>query len=207
MKISVRDLGNHEVRQVDVPDEVFGYPYNEHLIHEAVEAYRAAQRAGTHQAKTRAEVSGSGRKLWRQKGTGRARVGDIRTPKWRKGGIVHGPRPRSHAKGLTPREKRNALKSALSQRVAGENLVVLENLDLDSHKTKDFVNHLLGLGVRGKVLIVDSRDNENLTLASRNHPKVKNVDALGVNVYDVVDRPWIVVSESALERLVEVLSK
>lgn len=207
MKISVKNLGNHEVREIDVPDAVFGYPYNEHLIHQAVEAYRAAQRRGTHQAKTRAEVSGSGRKLWRQKGTGRARVGDIRNPKWRKGGIVHGPRTRSHETGLTPREKRNALKSALSRRFATEGVVVLDSLDLDSHKTKDLANHLRGLGIDDKVLLIDSRDNENLGLASRNHPKVKAVDALGLNVYDVVDRPWIVVSEPALERIVEVLSK
>lgn len=207
MKISVKNLDNEQVREIDLPEVVFEAPYNEHLIHQAVEAYRAAQRRGTHKVKNRSEVSGSGRKLWRQKGTGRARVGDIRTPKWRKGGIVHGPRVRSHETGLTPREKRNALKSALSRRLALEGLVVLDSFELEDPKTKHLAGRLTGLGIEGKALLVDDRGNENLTRASRNHPKLKSVDALAVNVYDVVDRPWLVLSESALEQLVEVLSK
>lgn len=207
MKIAVRNLDNEEVRQIDLPDEVFAYPFKEHLVHEAVQAVRAARRAGTHKVKTRSEVSGSGRKLWRQKGTGRARVGDIRNPKWRKGGIVHGPQPRSHAKGLSAREKRNALRSALSVRASEERLVVLDSFELEAPKTKALAGRLSGLGVQGKALLVDGRDNRNLTLASRNNPALKTVDALGVNVYDVLDRTYLVVSEEALERLVEVLSK
>jgi large subunit ribosomal protein L4 len=207
MKIAVKNFDNQQVREVEVPDAVFAYPYNEHLIHEAVEAYRAGLRAGTHKTKTRSEVSGSGKKLWRQKGTGRARTGDIRNPKWRKGGTVHGPVPHSHEKHLSVREKKNALKSALSRKAADAQIVVLESMDLDGHRTKDFLQRLGGLGVAGKALLVDSHDNQNLTLAARNVPGLKTVDALGVNVYDVVHRGVLVVSEGALNRLVEVLAK
>jgi large subunit ribosomal protein L4 len=207
MKIEVKNLKNKPVREIELPEAVFGYPYKEHLIHEAVQAVLAAQRAGTHKVKDRSEVSGSGRKLWRQKGTGRARTGDIRNPKWRKGGIVHGPQPRSYANGLSPREKRNALKSALSRKLAEGELMVLDSLELDSHKTKELVAQLGGLGIDGKALLVDSRDNDNLARASRNNPALKTVDALAVNVYDVVGRPWLLLSEDALARLVEVLTK
>jgi large subunit ribosomal protein L4 len=207
MKIAVKNFDNQQVREIEVPDEVFGYPYKEHLIHEAVQAYLAALRRGTHKTKTRAEVSGSGKKLWRQKGTGRARTGDIRNPKWRKGGTVHGPVPRSYEKDLSRREKRNALKSALSKKLEEQRIVVLESLELPSHKTRELVKRLGGLGVDGKALLVDTRDNGKLALASRNERSLKAVDALAVNVYDVVDRGYLIVSESALNRLVEVLAK
>jgi large subunit ribosomal protein L4 len=207
MKISVRNMAGKAVKDIELPEAVFDYPYKEHLVHEAVEAVRAAARRGTHSTKTRAEVSGSGRKLWRQKGTGRARVGDIRNPKWRKGGIVHGPQPRNYEKGLTPREKRNALKSALSRKLADERIVVLDSFELDSPKTQAFVRQLAGLGVDGKALLVDQHDNVNLALAARNNRSLKTVDALAVNVYDVVDRGWVVLSEPALDRLVEVLAR
>ena len=207
MRIAVKNFDNQPVREIELPEAVFAYPYNEHLIHEAVQAYLAGQRRGTHKTKTRAEVSGSGRKLWRQKGTGRARTGDIRNPKWRKGGTVHGPVPRDYGKALSAREKRNALKSALSQKLADERVLVLESLDLGSHKTRELVRRLQGLGVAGKALLVDSHDNHDLALAARNNPALKTVDALAVNVYDVVDRPFLVVTEGALGRLVEVLAK
>jgi len=157
--------------------------------------------------KTRAEVSGSGKKLWRQKGTGRARTGDIRNPKWRGGGTVHGPVPHSHAKRMSVREKKNALKSALSRKAADNQIVVLETLDLANHRTRELLARLGVLGIDGKALLVDSQENHNLTLAARNDPKLKTVDALAVNVYDVVDRSFLVVSEGALNRLVEVLAK
>lgn len=207
MKIAVKNFDNKQVREIEVPDAVFAYPYKEHLIHEAVQAYLAGRRAGTHKVKTRAEVSGSGKKLWRQKGTGRARTGDIRNPKWRHGGTVHGPVPHGHEKHLSVREKKNALKSALSQKATEAKIVVLENLDLDNHRTKELVQRLGGLGIDGKTLLVDSLENHNLSLASRNVPGLKTVDALAVNVYDVVDRPYLVLSEGALNRLVEVLAK
>ncbi len=207
MKIAVKNLNNQQVREIEVPDAVFAYPYKEHLIHEAVRAYQAGLRAGTHKTKDRSEVSGSGKKLWRQKGTGRARTGDIRNPKWRGGGTVHGPVPRSHAKDLSVREKKNALKSALSQKAAESRILVVDTLELDSHRTKELLKRLGGLGIDGKALLVDSFDNQNLVLAARNERKLKTVDALAVNVYDVVDRGYLVLSEGALNRLVEVLAK
>lgn len=207
MKIAVRNFDNQTLREIDLPDEVFSYPYKEHLIHVAVQAYLAGLRSGTHKTKTRAEVSGSGKKLWRQKGTGRARTGDIRNPKWRKGGIVWGPVPRDYSKHLSKGEKKNALKSALSQKLESERIIVVENLDVASHRTQELAKRLAGLGIEGKTLVVDSRDNEKLTLAARNNPALKTVDALGVNVYDVVNRPYLVLSEGALNRLVEVLAR
>jgi large subunit ribosomal protein L4 len=209
MKIAVKNFDNQQVREIDLPEEIFGYPYKEHLIHEAVQAYLAGLRRGTHKVKTRSEVSGSGRKLWRQKGTGRARTGDIRNPKWRKGGTVHGPVPRSYEKDLTRREKKNALKSALSRKLADQEIVVVDSLAVDNHKTKELLARLGKLGIAGKkkALLVDSLDNQALALAARNVRALKTVDALAVNVYDVVDRALFVVSEDALSRLVEVLAK
>jgi large subunit ribosomal protein L4 len=207
MKIEVKNFKNQPVRELELPESVFGYPYNEHLIHLVVEAIRAAGRRGTHKTKNRKDVSGGGRKPWRQKGTGRARAGSTRSPLWRHGGTVHGPQPRSYEKDVTAREKRNALKSALSRALAEERILVLESFDLEDHKTRQLAARLVGLGIAGKALLVDRHGNQNLELAARNNPAVKTVDALGVNVYDVVDRPWVVFSEQALTRLVEVLER
>jgi large subunit ribosomal protein L4 len=208
MKIAVKNFDNQQVREIDLPEEIFGYPYKSHLIHEAVQAYLAGLRSGTHKVKTRSEVSGSGRKLWRQKGTGRARVKDLRNPKWRGGGTVHGPVPHSHAKDLSRREKKNALKSALSRKLADQEIVVVESLEVGSPKTQELLQRLGKLGMQGKkALLIDSRDNQSLAFASRNVRALKAVDALAVNVYDVVDRSFLVVSEDALHRLVEVLAK
>lgn len=205
MKIAVKNLENKKVKELDLPEEIFSYPYKEHLIHTVVQAYLAGLRSGTHKTKTRSEVSGAGKKLWKQKGTGRARVGSIRSPLWRKGGTVHGPVPRDYSKDLSVGEKKNALKSALSRKLKEDGLIVLESLSVPTHRTKELAGLLSRVGAEGKVLLVDSRDNENLNLASRNNPGVKTVDALGVNVYDILDRPFIVLSEQALGRLVEVL--
>ena len=205
MKVTVKNLDNRKVREIDLPEEVFGYPYKEHLIHLAVEAYRAAQRRGTHKARTRSEVAGSGRKPWRQKGTGRSRAGTSSSPLWRSGGTAHGPQPRSWAKKLSVAERKNALKSALSRKLADEGVMVIDSLDMESHKTVELARSLGKLGADGKVLLVDRFDNDNLSLAARNNPRVKAVDALAVNVYDVVDRTHLVFSEEALGRLVEVL--
>lgn len=207
MKIAVKNLQNKTVKEVEVPEEVFGYPFKEHLVHLAVQAHLAGLRRGTHKTKTRAEVSGAGKKLWKQKGTGRARIGSIRSPLWRKGGTVHGPVPRTYEKSLSAGEKRNALRSALSRKLKESGLLVVDSIELKSHRTAELAKSLAGLGIDGKALIVDRFDNENLTLAARNNPRLKTVDALGVNVYDVVDRPFVVLSEQALGRLVEVLEQ
>ena len=207
MKIQVKSLDNKNLKELELPEGVFSFPYNEHLIHQAVRAHLAAERAGTHKVKTRSEVRATTRKPYRQKGTGRSRAGSFASPLRRGGGTTHGPQPRSHELGLTPREKRNALKSALSRKLAEEGLIVVDSLDLDSHKTGELARRLAGLGIEGKTLLVDRYDNEELGLAARNNPSLKTVDALAVNVYDVVDRPTVVCTEQALGRLVEVLSK
>jgi large subunit ribosomal protein L4 len=207
MKIAVKNFENKTVRELDLPEDVFSYPYKEHLIHTVVQAYLASLRAGTHKTKVRSEVSGSGKKLWKQKGTGRARTGSVRSPIWRHGGTVHGPVPRDYAKDISAREKKSALKSVLSRKLKESQVIVLDSLEVPTHQTKELISLLVRLGAEGKVLLVDRKDNENLTLASRNNPRVKAVDALAVNVYDVVDRPWLVLSEQALGRLVEVLAR
>lgn len=207
MKVPVKNLKNETAGEIDLPEEVFEYPFKEHLIHTAVRAVQAAARRGTHKTKVRSEVRGSGRKLWRQKGTGRSRVGDAQSPIRRSGGTVHGPQPRSYAFGLSVREKKNALKSALSRKLADAEIMILEDMDLDSHKTKALAESLAGLGLERKALLIDSRDNANLLRAARNIPRVKTVDALAVNVYDVVDRDHVVFSRAAVSTLVEVLSK
>ena len=207
MKIAVKNLKNQRVGEIELPSSVFEYPYKEHLIHTAVQAYLAGLRSGTHSTKTRAEVSGAGRKLWKQKGTGRARMGSLRSPLWRKGGTVHGPQPRSYDKHLSVNEKKNALKSALSKKLAEERVVVLDSLELANHKTKELAASLAGLGISSKALVVDQQGNHNLALAARNNPEIKTVDALAVNVYDVIDRGYLVLSQSALTRLLEVLDR
>ena len=207
MKITVKNLKNESVGEIEISDRVFDYPYKEHLIHTVVRAVRAAQRAGTHKTKVRSEVAGTGRKLWRQKGTGRARMGSPRSPLWRKGGTVHGPTPRSYEMGVSVGEKKNALKSALSRKLADGELMVLDSMELDSHKTGALEKQIAGLGIARKALLVDTHENDNLLKAASNNPRLKTVDALNVNVYDVVDRDHVVLSKPALETLVEVLER
>ncbi len=193
------------VGEVELPSGVFDYPYRRHLVWQAVKAYLAGRRRGTHKTKVRSEVSGSGKKPFRQKGTGRARQGGSRPPIHRHGGTAHGPVPRSYAQRLSVGEKKNALKAVLSQRLREERLIVVEMMDPGSHRTKDLKTAVGVLGIEGKALFVDSRENQNLMLASRNVPEWKLVDALGVNVYDVMSHPTVVVAQDALSRVVETL--
>ena len=193
------------VGEVDLPSAVFEYPFRSHLVWEAVKAYQAGQRRGTHKTKTRSEVSGSGRKPFKQKGTGRARQGGSRPPIHRHGGTVHGPSPRSYAQGLSVGEKKNALKAALSRRVKEDRLLVLDEIGLESHRTKDLRTAIAGLGISGKALFVDSRENENFARASRNVSDWKLVDSLAVNVYDVMSHGTVVVSKDAFSRVVATL--
>ena len=203
--IDIKNWDNKKVGSVELPDEIFAYPYKEHLVHEAVRNYLAGLRQGTHKTKTRSEVSGSGKKPFRQKGTGRARQGGSRPPIHRHGGTVFGPQPRDYSYKMNAKEKKNALKSALSQRVKEGKLVLVSDLAVDEAKTKSLAAKVLNLGVEGKALLVDTIENTNLVLASRNNPKLRLVDALGVNVYDVVNSRYIVLSQAALERLTEAL--
>jgi large subunit ribosomal protein L4 len=203
--VDIKDWNNKKVGSVDLPDEIFAYPYKEHLIHEAVKNYLASLRQGTHKTKTRSEVSGSGKKPFRQKGTGRARQGGNRPPIHRHGGTSFGPVPRDYSYKMNSKEKKNALKSALSQRVKEGKLVLIVDLSIDEAKTKSLAAKVAKIGVEGKALLVDSLENTNAVLASRNNPKLQFVDPQNVNVYDVVNSRYIVLSQAALDRLTEVL--
>ncbi|HET7435000.1 MAG TPA: 50S ribosomal protein L4 [Thermoanaerobaculia bacterium] len=203
--IDVKDWNNKKVGSVELPEEIFAYPYKEHLVHEAVRNYLAGLRQGTHKTKTRSEVAGSGKKPFRQKGTGRARQGGNRPPIHRHGGTVFGPQPRDYSYKMNTKEKKAALKSALSQRVKEGKFVVVSDMSVDEAKTKSFAQRVAAIGVEGKALVVDSLENTNAVLASRNNPKLQFVDALHVNVYDVVNSRYIVLSQSALQALTEAL--
>ena len=203
--IDIKNWDNKKVGSVELPDEIFGYPYKEHLIHEAVRNYLASLHQGTHKTKTRSEVAGSGKKPFKQKGTGRARQGGNRPPIHRHGGTVFGPQPRDYSYKMNSKEKKNALKSALSQRVKEGKLVLVNDLSVNESKTKAFAAKIANIGVEGKALLVDSFENTNAVLAARNNPKILFVDAQNVNVYDVVNSRYIVLSQAALDRLTEVL--
>jgi len=203
--IPVVNWKKEQVGEVSLPAEVFEYPYRRHLVWAVVRAHLAGRRAGTHKTKTRSEVSGSGRKPFKQKGTGRARQGGSRPPIHRHGGTSHGPVPRSYAQRVSVNEKKNALKAVLSRRVREERLLVLDGMDLSSHRTRDLKSAVGQLGLEGKTLFVDSHENENLARASRNVGEWTLVDPLAVNVYDVMNHGTVVLTRSALSRVVETL--
>ena len=162
-------------------------------------------RQGTSATKTRGDVSGSGRKLWKQKGTGRARIASLRSPLWKGGGNVHGPQPRDWSYNMPKKMRRGALRSALSERVREGNVIVVDGWSLDKPKTKDFVASLEQLGLEGKTLIVDSLDNENLMLSSRNVQSTKVVNSFGLNIYDLLYHEKLVISQAAVEELEQLL--
>jgi large subunit ribosomal protein L4 len=206
--IPVRNWKNEEVRSFSIDDAMFSYPLKEHLIYEAVCAYRAAARRGTHKTKNRTEVSGGTKKLWKQKHTGRARMGDNRSPLWRHGGTVQGPVPRDYAWDFPKKMRRNAIKSALAQKLRDGKVVCVEGFELKSHKTKDLESALAkGLKVAGKTLLVSERERENLERAAKNNPRLTAVRALGMSIVDLLDHDTLVVSEPALKKLHEVLSR
>ncbi len=204
--VKVRNLKNKEVGEVALSDAVFGVELNESLIHAAVRQFRANGRQGTSATKTRGNVSGSGRKLWKQKGTGRARIASLRSPLWKGGGNVHGPQPRDWSYDLPKKMRRGALRSALSERLREGNLIVVDEIGFKSAKTKDFLAALGSLGLieknaRAKTLIVDSLDNANLVLSSRNVQKTKVTNSFGLNIYDIVYHEKLVISKNAAEEL------
>jgi large subunit ribosomal protein L4 len=202
LKVHVLDKKGKRISEISVSKEIFGYPYKEHLLYEAVVNFRANQRQGTASTKTRGDVSGSGRKLWKQKGTGRARVGSIRSPLWKKGGTVFGPKPRDYSYSLPKNAKRNALKSALSRKLADKQMLVLEAVDIKEPKTKEGVKFLEALKL-DSALIVDYHQNRNLFLSLQNVPRVKAVDYNQVNIYDVLNYKWLVFSQKAFESFME----
>ena len=204
-KVKVRNLKNKPVGELELNDAVFDYSASETLVWEAVRAFLAGQRKGTHKAKNRVEVRGGGGKLWRQKGTGRARVGSVRSPLWRKGGTVFGPRPRDYSQRFPRKKKRGAVRMVLSDKLRNQRLIVVEDLKVESHKTRDLVGILEAFDLSGKVLIVDEPKNRNLYLSSRNLPGVKMVPASGVNVYDLLNCEHLMLSKEAVEKLEETL--
>jgi len=206
-KIEVKNLENKVVETLELSDDVFGAPVNEGLMHDAVRQYLASLRSGTHSTKSRGEVRGSNRKPWRQKGTGRARVGTVRTPLWRKGGTVFGPKPRDYSYHLPRKKFRAALKSALSLKVRDAELAVVDSLELDNHRTKPFAESLGKLGFGRKVLLIDPSENPNLNLASRNLAEVSLIPSLQVTPYHLLNARHVVLTKAAIQGLEEVLGR
>lgn len=204
LKVKVKNIQSDEVSEMDLPEEIFDYPLKEHLIYEAVKNYRANQRQGTACTKTRGKVSGGGRKPWRQKGTGRARVGSIRSPLWRSGGIAFGPQPKDYSYRMPRKARRNALKSVLSDKMRNDRVVVIDEITVNSNRTKDALSVLKNFDF-DKLLIVDKKENSKLILSTRNLPYIKTIDFSEINVYDSLKFNYIMFSVDAVKQLVEVL--
>ena len=201
--VSVYNIEGKEVGSIELNDAVFGVEVNEHLVHMAVVNQLANNRQGTQSAKTRSEVSGGGRKPWRQKGTGHARQGSTRAPQWTGGGIVFAPKPRDYSFKMNKKEKRIALLSALSSKVADNKIVVLDAFNLDEIKTKKFAEVMSNLKV-DKALVVIEGENKNVVLSGRNIPTVKVSATNEINTYDVLKYTTLVVTKAAVEKLEEV---
>ena len=201
--VSVYNIEGKEVGTIDLNDAVFGVEINEHLVHMAVVNQLANNRQGTQSAKTRSEVSGGGRKPWRQKGTGHARQGSTRAPQWTGGGIVFAPKPRDYSFKMNKKEKKLALLSALTSKVADNKIVVLDEFKLDEIKTKKFAEVMNNLKV-SKALVVLEGENKNVVLSGRNIPTVKVSATNEINTYDVLKYDTLVVTKAAVEKLQEV---
>ena len=204
--VKVRNLKNKEVGDLELSDAVFGAPFNESLVHAAVRNFMANARRGTSATKVRGDVSGAGRKLWKQKGTGRARIASLRSPLWKGGGNVHGPRPRDWSYNLPKKMRRGALRSALSERMREGNVLVVDGWAFEKPRTKEFLASLEMLGLEAnKTLIVDSLENANLVLSSRNVQRTKVVSSHGLNIYDLLYHEKLVLSRAAAEELEQLL--
>ena len=201
--VSVDNIEGKEVGSIELNDAVFGVEVNEHLVHMAVVNQLANNRQGTQSAKTRSEVSGGGRKPWRQKGTGHARQGSTRAPQWTGGGIVFAPKPRDYSFKMNKKEKRIALLSALSSKVAESKIVVLDEFKLDEIKTKKFVEVMNNLKVENALVVLEG-ENKNVVLSGRNIPSVKVTATNEINTYDVLKYTTLVVTKAAVEKLEEV---
>jgi len=199
--VKVRNLKSEEIGEIELSEEVFGAPLNKALIYSAVKCYLANQRAGTSSTKTRGNVRGSGKKLWKQKGTGRARISSLRSPLWKGGGNVHGPQPRDWSYAIPKKMRRGAIRSVLSERLREGGLVIVENFELESHKTRDFSATLDTLGLNKRILVVDSPSNNRLVLSSRNLRDVTLVSANGVNVYDLLTHEQVALTRDAAAQL------
>ena len=201
--VSVYNMEGKEVGTIELNDAIFGVEVNEHLVHMAVVQHLANKRQGTQKAKTRAEVSGGGRKPWRQKGTGHARQGSIRAPQWKGGGVVFAPVPRDYSFKLNKKEKRAALKSALTSKVQDNNVIVVDELKFDEIKTKNFVNVMKNLNVdKGLVVIADN--DINVVKSARNLSEVDTIVADGINTYDVMKAKKLILTKDAVAKIEEV---
>ena len=207
-EIEVKNSKNKVVEKLKLSDKVFDYVASETLVWEAINAFRAAQRKGTHATKNRSAVrGGGGRKPRRQKGTGRARAGTIRSPLWRSGGTVFGPSPRDYSYSFPKKKRRGALRAVLTDKLKNQKLIVVDELTLESHRTKECVHLLEAFSLNAKVLVVDDRENRNLYLSSRNLSGVKMVIPPGVNVYDLVDCEHLLISKHAILELQGILER
>ena len=201
--VSVFNMEGNEVGTIELNDAVFGVEINENLVHQAVVLQLANNRQGTQKAKTRSEVSGGGRKPWRQKGTGHARQGSTRAPQWTGGGVVFAPKPRDYSFKLNKKEKRAALKSALTSRVVENKIIVLDAFNMDEIKTKKFKAVMDALKV-SKALVVVGGDNKNVVLSARNIPSVKTASTATINVYDILKYDTLVITQDAVATITEV---
>ena len=202
-QVAVYDMKGNEVGTVELSDSIFGVEVKEHLLHRVVVAQLANARQGTQKAKTRSEVRGGGRKPWRQKGTGHARQGSTRAPQWKGGGVVFAPTPRDYSQKINKKEKRAALKCALSSRVQDEKLVVLDDLKFDEIKTKNFAQMMGALGLNKALFILGDVD-QNVILSARNIPKVKTAQTNEINVYDILKYQTLVLTRDSLKKIEEV---
>lgn len=205
-KVALFNVSGSQVGEVELNDSVFGIEPNTHVLHEAVVMQRASLRFGTHKVKGRSEVRGGGRKPWKQKGTGRARQGSIRSPQWVGGGVVFGPTPRSYSYKLPKKVRRLAIKSALSAKVIDQDIIVLDALALNAPKTKEFAAILNNLKVDRKALVVAPSYDDNVALSARNIPGVKFVAADGINVLDVLSHDKLIITKEAVQKVEEVLA-
>jgi large subunit ribosomal protein L4 len=205
--IDIFDLNNQVVGSLELADEVFGAEINEDLLYEAVRHFRAGERAGTHKTKVRREVEGSGKKLWKQKGTGRARVGSVRSPLWRHGGTVHGPVPRDYSYKLPRKMQLGALRSALSAKVRDGELKVVQTFSLEDHKAKNAMGALARLEAGRTVLVIDNGENRNLALGVRNLKGVTLLPTKDVNAFHLLGHKSVLLSEAAARKFSEALAK
>lgn len=205
-KVALYNVSGAQVGEIELSDSVFGIEPNTHVVHEAVVMQQASLRQGTHKVKGRSEVRGGGRKPWKQKGTGRARQGSIRSPQWKGGGVVFGPTPRSYGYKLPKKVRRLAIKSALSSKVLDNNLIVLDQLALAQPKTKEFAAILKNLNVDRKTLVVTSTFEDNVALSARNIPGVKFLTAEGLNVLDVIVYDKLIITKDAVSKVEEVFA-
>ncbi len=205
--VALYNIANEQVGEIELNDSVFGVEYNEAVIHQAVVRQMSNERLGTHATKTRGLVRGGGKKPWKQKGTGRARVGSIRSPLWVGGGTVFGPTPRSYVKAMPRKARQLAVKSALSEKLRAGELVILDQIAFEAPKTKNVVNMMIAFQAEGKALIVDGGDQAvNTILSARNIPGVKAMTTDGINIYDLVHYTKLFLTKSAVEKIEEVLA-